>query len=220
MSTRLTGAASGALRPQTQTLNPQGGNTSDPRDLLRTTIAAGSLETNDDAAAAPASTAAGFWTAVESHGTAVDSNYTADTYKTLYNDTAGRGLAAVIFGPTSGGTQTTTFRITIDGVATTIPAIAVASGSRAVLGSIFCNPVTSTNNYLGMLFGDLDASKSVIAIGSAHVHQFIPIHTAFLLGQVMLRYESSLLIEASHSANITGTGSQERQSGVIHVVQD
>lgn len=190
----------------------------DPRNLARLSLTATGLNTRDSNTNS-ASNVAAFWADIAETGTVVDSNFTSDTYKTIYQDASGRGLVSSIIGPTADASETTTFRITVDDVETEV-AVAVTSGNRVVLGNIaFDDTIFTTAADHSTLHGAFDAGKSVFTSGSGT--WFIPAYPAFIFHSLpCLQYTTSLHVEIKHSDGVTDAGGEEDQSGVIHVVQD
>ena len=164
-------------------------------------------------------TAAGFWTAfAASWGTAVDSNFDSDTYKTLL-DVTGSGLLAGCIGPSAGGAESTTIKVTVDGTETT-KATAVANVSRVCFGNWLGRGTeyTTANNWTDALY-DLDADKdalTLLAYPTTGGTFYYPIPWPALFMRPMIKFDTSLKVEMKHSTAITGTGSNERQSGVVH----
>lgn len=162
-----------------------------------------------------ASTTSNFFTLVGYHGTALNSDFTADTYKTLLNVTAGRGLVAAFIGPTGGGAETTTFEVTIDGNAAVEIPVTVASAQRAFLG-VFGKNNSGTVSELVLADEDqMNAGKTTFSTSAGGV--LMPWKIMKQRGLSCLQFNVSLLVRVKHSANVTGTSSQERQCGIIHM---
>lgn len=183
--------------------------------LLPHYAANGSI-TNVDAATTTTrvSTAAGFWTNLAAQGTAVDSNYTADTYKTILS-VSGAGYVYHIIGPAAGGAETTTFELTIDGVLKEF-AVATVSGSRAFLSAAYA---TNQDIFGGTVSfaaprGSLNAGKTTMTAADSGI--LLPNQTMDMFGSQRIVFKTSFLLRIKHSANVTGTASNERQSGVYH----
>jgi hypothetical protein len=161
------------------------------------------------------SDAATFWTEMGERGVAVDSDYTANTYKTILNITSGRSLTAAIIGPTMVGTDTTTFEITRDGGGAQEIAITGSAGLRAglIVGALTAAAYTTAGTW-GNSYFDFNAGKTLGTMTTALVIPAIEYMT--LQGTPLLICNQSLLIRIKNSANVTGTASQERQSGVMY----
>lgn len=180
------------------------------------TATAASLKVQDNLGSDQTSATTAFFTEVARRGAQDTTNWTADTYKTLLTVSSGKGLVAAIVGPTPGGSSTTTFEITVDGVLTEI-AVATSSGKRAILvssGALVAGPATTIAPvYAGdaaldsgkQIFSDVPTSTSYLP-----THQFL---AAF--GVPQLRFNQSLLIRAKHSASITNS-TATAYSGIIY----
>jgi len=162
------------------------------------------------------STGATFWSQFGNHGTVLDSNFTADTYKNLLNVPSGKGLVATVVGPTADAAETTTFEFTVDGGTAEEIAVPVISGSRAVFGVTQTNNSTAVSQYAIHDLHQFNAGKSVYTSGAI---LYIPqwhVMTHVASGVALLCFETSLLVRIKHSDDVTATGSQERQCGIIH----
>lgn len=191
-------------------------NFKEPWILQPYTATAASLQIQSSGGADQTSATVAFFTEMARRGLQDTTDWTADTYKTLLSVSSGKGLVAAIVGPTPGGSSTTTFEITVDGVLTEI-AVATSSGKRALLssfGAVVSGPVgTNVPAYAGsaaldsgkQIFSDVTASPSYIA-----THQFM---AAF--GVPQLRFNQSLLIRAKHSASITNSTATS-YSGIVY----
>lgn len=177
---------------------------SEPWQLMPATPAVANLLVWDSAGSSWNAGTTSFFTEMARRGLQDQTNWTADTYKTLLTVTSGKGLVAGIIGPTLGGAHTTTFRITVDGVVHTI-AITGASGDRCCLLS---QVKTSAEFTTASQFNKVDTE----ALGSDKA-TFGELYTtdAFIPGwrQMMdvplLMFRKSLLIEAKNSASITNS---------------
>lgn len=155
------------------------------------------------------SAAAGFWTNLGNNGVAVDTNFVAATPKQVLS-ASGAGEILGIIGPVSGGTETTTFTFVLDGVTYTSPAFSVASGERAGLWFAYGTLAAYTTANAGLTGTTLDATKTIKTDGV-----FIPGWDAPIARNTpKLEFSLTAVISITHSANVTGTASQERQSGV------
>lgn len=145
-----------------------------------------------------------FFTQMASRGLQDTTNWTANTYKTLLTVT-GAGFVAGIVGPTAGGTQTTTFEITTDGILDEI-AITVAASQRAVLLAKYGGSTDFTTAEIFMYAGvsaALGADKATFTISSNPVGVIPGWRQMAIVPQ--LRFTRSLLIRAKHSASITNS---------------
>lgn len=208
---------SGSTRGWIYTKQSGGGvHFTDPREFKRVIATSSAFALYDDTTLAGGHEA-GFWTEMGERGVAVDTDYSAGVAKSLLNVT-GKGLIAAVIGPTAGGAETTTFAITVDGVARSI-AVSVTSGKRAVLmpGHGPAAAFTTSASYL-QSGGDLDAGKAMLTATGANT--LLATHELFgLFGTPLLQFQTSCVITCAHSANVTGTSNNERQSGVMYLVQ-
>lgn len=162
-----------------------------------------------------------FWTDAQygygSSGAQDDTNWTGGTYKTIVN-LSGAGWMFGCIGPCiANGADLTYFRITRDGYQW--PVISWAPGTinyRAGLGYVL-NDSSATANAL-MTPTPLGNTNSVFKIGAYTVYTLVPNPLVDLIGGG-LRFEASLLVEMKVDTNQTGTGSQERRSGVLYRLQ-
>ena len=186
-------------------LRTSGPHFDDPKLFLPQAVAVGSISTQDAASSnADASTTA-FFTEMATRWAQDTTNWTANTYKTILSVSGASGLVAGLVGCTAGGAETTTFEITRDGVLSELT-VTVASGERAILSSgtglvtHFTNAATS--NWVASL-GALNAGKTTIGTRAG---QFVPPWSWLqLIGTPCLRFRSSLLVRAKHSASITNS---------------
>ncbi len=178
------------------------------------TVANGSLLAYEGATERLATVTA-YWTMFNYQGTAANTDYTADAWKNIVNIT-GKGLMGGAVGPVAGGAETTTFGITRDGLPEVEIPVLLASGQRAVLAGSGNAAIYNSNTALAQ--GDmlqLNAGKTIL---SAPTSAFVMAwNVRRLLNLSSLRFDVSLLVRIKHSANVTGTANNERQSGVIHM---
>lgn len=132
-----------------------------------------------------------------------NTDWTANTYKTIFSHT-GCGLIYGLIGPTAGGAETQIFEVTVDGVLKTIT-ITNANGERAVLlasgGVNTADFTTATNGQMSL--GSLDSASLTTYQDTAYG---IPGPRANqMLGVPALRYDYSCLIRMKHSASITNS---------------
>lgn len=169
-------------------------------------------------AASVPSTGATFWSNVNNAGVNVDSNWTADTYKTILNVTGERGLIMHILGPTvPNATTVITFRITIDG--TEYIYSFTTNGAERVFMTcgVTAHNSTSTDTI------DVDQYKVAATnynsneLLRAGFNQWIPtFNHSQMWGVPLLEYTTSAKVEIKIDANQTATANQERNSGVIY----
>jgi hypothetical protein len=190
-----------------------GVHTSDPKQLTRVTGNSFNLRIGTSVDISSSST---FYTKAT---TALNTDFVADTYKTLVSVTSGAGFVSGILGPAqSAASETTTFRITVDGTATTLAVTLPAStGHRACLGRFRYYSASATDPR--DLTSDIgSAGASVVAVGTTPIMALTPAQSQ-ALGVGMLRYARSLTIEVKHSAGVTATASAERQSCAWYTVE-
>jgi len=149
-------------------------------------------------------------------GTTDTTNWTADTYKTIYSHT-GKGRFAGFLGPTMAGTDITTLEITIDGVVKEIP-FTGASGARVWFGMYM--PQTTAQFTTAATF-EQQGGEAINAAKTGFTDQFgntalLPWRSITLMGIPVLRYNTSLLVRAKHSQNITNS-TATAYSAVQHI---
>lgn len=194
------------------------GHYTSARKLMRFVYASGSIGINDGGAVDLLTTANG-WTSVSYFGTALDSNFVADTWKTVANLT-GPGLFYGAIGPTaSNNADITSMRFTRDGgSAVTIAMTNTASANRAMIlaakpmrSDAFTsasNPVTLWGTYASV---DSNATRYPFDWGA----QILPQDEAEGRGARMVEFETSLLVEMKITNAQSTTTNQERQAGVL-----
>lgn len=175
----------------------------EPWKLLPYTATVANLAVYDSAGAGKDASEVAFFTEIARRGAIDTTNWAADTYKTILSVTSGKGLVAAILGCTMGGAETTTFRITIDGIASTV-AITGASGKRACLlaRNGITAEFTTVSEYLYPGAETLAADKATFS--ATYAGAYIP-PWRVMSASAMLTFKRSLLIEAKHSANITNS---------------
>jgi len=188
-----------------------------PTNLLQM-VADASRPSLNDTGTSDVSTAAAFWTTVGNWGAAVDSNFSADTWKTIANLTGpGRMYAAI--GPTaSNNADITSMRFTRDGgSAVTITFTMTASGNRALLiatGGLRSDAFT-TGSQFSYGGGQARIDSNRVHYNTAFGVEFMPQEIAEGLGARCYDFASSLLVEMKITNAVTGTVSNERQAGVL-----
>jgi len=193
-----------------------GVNFTDPGYLGRWLVPAANLTIWDSAGTATVTTAAAFFTEIGNRGVAVDSNWTADTYKTILSS-ATWTQSHTLIGPTGlAGTPTTTFEITVNGVVYTIPITATTTGQRAVLGIVFQTNIASTSNQFVLGAASMDASKKVSVLGTTNVPYVRNWASIDNYGTPVLDAKISLSVRMKTSENNSTTANQERQCGIVY----
>lgn len=201
-----------------------GSNFSDPRRFFRGLYAAAKLGAQEGGAGTNSlSTAAGFFTEMAIRGVSDNTNWTADTYKTILSVSGVMGALAAIGGPTGlAGTPTTTFRITVDGIPQVIAVVATTTGQRACLGAIPTQDTTGlmfvTAGYSNFGANSINAGKDTQVFSSTQM-SLMPWSTINFLGTPRLEFNTSLLVEMKTSESNSTTTNQERQSFVQYMVQ-
>lgn len=193
----------------------------DPWDFLKASHYPINLHAYDSGLTSTDSTA-GLTGMVSDGGVLIDSNWTANTYKTLLSVT-GRGLVSTIIGPTAlAGTPTTTFEITVDGFLTEVPITLPAITRRAVLGNTIIDQTAGTlfngtKQYL-MAAPATDANIAVQQLNNGSMGHAIPSWWFInMFGTSCLVFRKSLLIRAKTTENNSTTTLNERQAWVKYV---
>ncbi len=146
-----------------------------------------------------------FWTGITSFGIQDNTNWTSNTFKTIYSHT-GQGIVYGMIACSAGGAETTTFEVTVDGVLKTIT-VTNANTERASLqlatgttgaefttASIWLEPGNSTTAQLdSSTLSTFQTIQNIIA----------PHKWYGMAGVPALRYNISCLIRMKHSATIT-----------------
>jgi hypothetical protein len=176
----------------------------DPWLMEPRTVASASLKSYNSASTLTTGDTTAFFTGLTSYGIQDNTDWTSDTYKTLYSHT-GRGLIFGIVACTAGGAETTTFEITIDGKLHTVT-VTNANGERAALlagGAGFNGGTEFTTATIWQQQGTaLDAGLTTQQTGNAVI---LPVKWLVNAGVPALRYDSSCLIRAKHSASISNS---------------
>ncbi len=185
------------------TSNYPGIHHKDPWVLQPVTVVSASLMLYNSAGTQVAANTTSFFTGFAQTGIQDNTDWTLNTYKTIYSHT-GSGLIYAMVACTAGGAETTTFEITIDGVkkeitvtnANTERALLVASGFADSSGPIDF----TTANQEGKPLVSLDSSTlTTFQTGSLNI---IPQRMAHILGAPAMRYDISCLVRMKHSASI------------------
>ncbi len=147
----------------------------------------------------------------------VDSNWTLNTYKTIANISGQSGIVSCFVGPTlptSGDTNT--WRITVDGSTPyVIVMTTAANASRCLLGAVF-QPADFYATPL--VFGATAVSPDGLTLASGTVNTGIQVPSPYdfpAASRPLLRYTSSLLVEAQISVNLTTTTNSERRCAFV-----
>lgn len=182
-------------------------NFSDPRYMLPITYLAADARTiNSSLTAVTLDTTAGF-TGLAQFGLQDNTDWTANTYKTIYSHT-GMGFLLALIGPTAGAAATTTFELTIDGVLREITVTNAGIGERAILLSsppIRNGADFTTASSLSGPLGIYDAGLTTIQASSGRVLDIVTQRSAAVLSAPLLEYRISCLIRMKHSASITNS---------------
>lgn len=179
----------------------------EPWLLMPYTPVATSLECYDSGAGANDSATTGFFTEMARRGLQDQTNWTADTYKTLLSVPSGKGLVAGLCGPTAGGAETTTFEFTADGVLTEVAVGPLASGERALLLAHGPTTIGTFESQTNVEPGAeaLDADKATFGAVTFTASHIFPWKMIANMAIPCLRFNQSLLIRAKHSASITNS---------------
>lgn len=176
-----------------------------PWEFLPLATAAANVAAYDSSSTAQDSTTTAFFDEMDRRGVKNTwSGWTANTYQTLLDVSSGKGLVANLIGPTAGSSAVTTFKFTIDGAPEVEIPVGVVSGNRAILTPGLYN--FRDYNFDGNLgfpgAETLNAGKTQFTNTSSVIH-VLPWRT--YRGTPLLRFNSSIKIEAKHSANITNS---------------
>ncbi len=197
---------------------------SDPREFFRAlSVTGGVLSVMDASGTTTGDQAAGFFTEMGRRGVADNTNWTADTYKTLLSISSGMGYVSHLIGPIGlAGTPTTTFEITVDGTLYTVAVTATGITQRAVLGPI---PQSSAGVFFttakSSAYGAnaIDAGKTTQTFAGTVLNpEILPWSTLRMLGTPCLVFRNSLLIRAKSSESNSTTTNNERQSAIQYMV--
>lgn len=153
-----------------------------------------------------------FFTEIAKRGLQDQTNWVANTYKTLLSISSGMGVVAAVVGPAAGGAETTTFEFTVDGVVSTIT-ITNANTERAVLANGLPSIQWAAQIYsndrsidAGITTFQTYTTYQRVLPGWDHIAQF---------GMPCLVFYSSLLIRAKHSAIVTNA-TTTAYSGIMY----
>lgn len=194
----------------------------DAREFFRTVMRSDALTNYTLGGTGALVSAVAFYTEQDLRGVTDDTNWTADTYKTILSVT-GAGLVSMMVGPAGlAGTPTTTFEVTNDGVLTTIAVVANTTTQRAVLGPLVSGTATpggifSTAMQALQGMSTMSADKTTI-FGATNVFETLPWSTLRLLGTPCLKFNQSLLVRMKSSESNSTTTNRERRSAVQYMV--
>ena len=196
-----------------------GSNFSDPRKLFRQYLDNASLWL----ATSTHSDVAGFWTLFADSGDFTAVTRTASTYSTLMSASGGPVILALIVGPVmAANTDTTTFRITVDGVVTVITMVGSASATsttRAVLGNLSDPALFTTADKMVIRPGPSDnlSTSNIWYQTATGANVDLPsLQFQHLMGTPMLEAKDSLTVEVQLSATQSATALRETSAGVIY----
>ncbi len=202
-------------------------NFTDPREFMRVRIPAGALSMFTEAASIVTSDTANGVTELGKRGMTDDTNWTANTYKTILSVAAGTSvIVAGMFGPTGlVGTPTTTFEITgNDGVAREIAITAVGTGARAYLGGLAAgsagpalNMFTTTSVAFAGSVG-ITAAKDVLTLGTTVTCPIPGWQFVKSMGMPCLISRNGLTVRMKSSENNSTTTNQERVAQIQYMV--
>lgn len=136
--------------------------------------------------------------------------WAANTYRTMHSIASGGGFVANLFSPDVSAAQLFTFRITVDGTQYEVPIAVQAAGYRAVLGYLmpldaFHAAANYGHDFSGMSDDGLTSKLSAgVALGANDPRMTI-----------MLRFESSLLVEGKVQTSASGSSSTSEYNGGI-----
>lgn len=158
-----------------------------------------------------------FWSRVNEAGANLDTNWTADTYKTVVDVSSQRGLLMHVLGPYAPNSATTfTFRITIDGTAYTY-SFTTSGQERVGMHCALGHHASSTDDTITQSeyrTVDTNYAGELMRHGS---NVWVPTFLHPLAwGMRMVEYTTSLKVEIKIDAAQTATANQERQCGVIY----
>lgn len=178
----------------------------DPWEFKPFVQPAANLQIWDSGGTQQDSTATAFFTEMARRGLQDTTNWTADTYKTILSVPSGKGLVAAYIGCTAGGAETHTVEFTIDGVLTEITIGTLASGERGILIGGYADGAqyTTVSDINKSASEALEADKATFTAMSnvQSVSAIAPWRSTYW---PCLKFKTSLLIRAKHSANITNS---------------
>lgn len=158
-----------------------------------------------DAATAAASTAAGFWTAIDLSHTpfgweSVKLAAAANTTEQTIVDVTDAGLLTHVIAPQLSGAGTMTIRVTIDGTEKTYVSGTLAAVDRFCLGLFYPWNANTTPQSYGCATDE--------GFGIANAQNYLPTSIDSVNEGIGLKFETSLKVTIQGSVNITGTANQ------------
>lgn len=188
-------------------IRADGGYLRDPRRMPRFYGADGVFYRSYNATAV-ASSATTFWTADPgsidrvSGSVFVTGAWTADVFRTVASISSGSGAVSHIIGPAAVNNNTTTYRVTVDGIVYTFTIPAVTSGDRTLAGwGVPLAAYTAATTY-GLRSGATSSdgfSQQIDSTGGLILPN--PNDARVNPGNLLL-FKSSLLVEIAHASNI------------------
>ena len=164
------------------------------------------LRVFDSSGSAQTSQTTAFFTEMARRGLQDQTDWTANTPKTLLNVASGPVEVVFMCGPQAGGAETTTFEITGDKGVQEVTVGTLASGERAALvapGSVMpAEYYTAANVQLLPYNETLESDKATLADPSGNFQNVAP---WFAISQPLFVSSNGILIRAKHSANITNS---------------
>lgn len=186
----------------------------DPWLLEPNTVVTSTLKFFNTAGTATVANTTAFFTGFAQFGIQDNTDWTSNTYKTIYSHT-GAGVIYGMVACAAGGAETTTFEITIDGVLSTIT-VTNANTERAVLsaGGLGLNAGTefTTATLWETANGALDSGTLSTFQTSQDCIPSLKWYANAGVGG--LRYNISALVRMKHSASITNS-TATAYSGVL-----
>lgn len=197
-----------------------GPHTSNPKQLTRIAVPAANIVVRQQTTETAANVA-GFFTACTAQ---LDTDWVADTYKTLLSISSGSGFVSAIIGPgaPSSSFMTTTFRIEVDGVTVDIPVgFSVNTNTRPCLGRFRHKSASATDPR--DILSDLNTAAAnvpaTLQIGSTLLAMALTPFQCISSGIGMLRYERSLSVQIKTSSAQTTTTNVDRRCGIFYTAE-
>lgn len=187
---------------------PAGNDFTDQLRLSPYHTAANRVAIVDSAGTGANGTSTAFFTELARRGLQDQTNWTADTYKTILS-ASGPGFFSCYIGCTAGGVETHTLELTLDGVLTTMTITPMASGERAFITTAYAGytPYSDTpaSNIQAPISEALDSNKQIFGSTQGTSTYVMPWWSTMMTGVPLLRWSTSILIRAKHSATITNS---------------
>lgn len=190
----------------------------DPRRLMRMQVSQAALFDISNAGVRVQNTTATFWINLALAGVNVDTNFTASTYKTLLSASPDQGRIASIVGPIAlGAGETTTALVTSEFGAYEI-SVALTSGYRMVLGNISNGAAVFSTSVLVAPLA-ITSAKNIVTVDNTAYLNLGWENSLSDIATPCLQYNTFISVQIKHSANVTSTTNNERQSGVVYMSQ-